>query len=119
MTLQHPVFAKILGYVRRLKRDTMTLQHPVSGVKKDFPSGFSYTTLCFSFFVPLVRRDLTWAGLMFLADGVLATIVFLATIVDIAILLPFLCFVLIITRLAFSFFYNKKYIQKMQKKGWK
>lgn len=62
-----------------------------AGVLKSAPTGFSWTTLFFSMFVPLLRGDIKWAIIMFIVNMVTC------------------CF----TLLVFPFFYNKVYIQSL------
>jgi hypothetical protein len=63
---------------------------------KECPVGFSWTTLFFSFFVPIFRGDLKWLIIMIIADVITAGIAWLA----------------------FPFFYNKKYIEDLIEKGY-
>ena len=35
-----------------------------SGAIKECPTGFSFTTLCFGFFVPAFRGDVKWAAIL-------------------------------------------------------
>ena len=73
----------------------VTLQHQ-NGMTKECPVGFSWTTLFFSFFVPIFRGDLKWLIIMIIADVITAGIAWLA----------------------FPFFYNKKYIEDLIEKGY-
>jgi len=73
----------------------VTLQHH-NGMTKECPVGFSWTTLFFSFFVPIFRGDLKWLVIMIIADVITAGIAWLA----------------------FPFFYNKKYIEDLIEKGY-
>lgn len=58
-------------------------------------AGFSWTTLFFGCFVPLVRGDFKWALIMFLCSLVTCGI----------------------SLLVFPFIYNKIYIRELQSKG--
>lgn len=60
------------------------------------PTGFSWTTLFFGFFVPLFRGDILWALLMVGAAFISAGI----------------------SVIIFPFFYNKMYIDSLLKKGY-
>ena len=68
-----------------------------SGLIKEAPVGFSWTTLIFGFFPALIRNDLKWAIIIFAAT--LITFGF-ATIV-------------------FAFIYNRLYIESLVEKGFK
>ena len=68
-----------------------------SGVVKDAPVGFSWTTFFFGFFPALIRGDWLWAVIIFAASFV--TFGF-ASIV-------------------FAFIYNRLYIQGLLKQGFK
>ncbi|NCB02778.1 MAG: hypothetical protein EOM67_11520 [Spirochaetia bacterium] len=74
---------------------TAKLEHP-SGIIKECPVGFSWTTLFFSFFVPIFRGDWKWLAIMVIADFFTAGVAWLA----------------------FPFFYNKKYIEDLVEKGY-
>ncbi len=68
-----------------------------SGLIKEAPVGFSWTTLIFGFFPALIRNDLKWAIIIFAA----ALVTFgLAIIV-------------------FAFIYNRLYIESLVEKGFK
>lgn len=73
----------------------VTLQHQ-NGVTKECPVGFSWTTLFFSFFVPIFRGDWKWLTIMVIADIITAGVAWIA----------------------FPFFYNKKYIEDLVEKGY-
>ncbi len=67
------------------------------GVVKECKVGFSWTTLFFGIFVPLLRGDGKWAAIMFV-----------------------LAFITIgISWLVMPFIYNKKYITKLMENGYK
>jgi len=59
----------------------------------DVPIGFSWTTLCFGFFVPLFRNDYTWAIIMMI----------------------FNVLTLCISNIPFAFIYNRIYLTKLLK----
>jgi hypothetical protein len=61
------------------------------------PTGFSWTTLLFGFFVPLFRGDILWALIMVGAALLTAGI----------------------SLIVFPFFYNKVYIDSLLKKGYR
>lgn len=66
------------------------------GVVKECKLGFSWTTLFFGLFVPLLRSDFKWAAIMFILS-----------------LLTFG-----ISWLVMPFIYNKKYIVSLLEKGY-
>lgn len=74
----------------------VTLKQHVSGQLKTVKLGFSWTTLFFGLFVPLLRGDFKWAAIML----VLAIIT---------------CG---ISWLVMPFIYNKKYVQDLLSKGY-
>lgn len=74
----------------------VTLKHHISGQLKTVKVGFSWTTLFFGLFVPLLRGDFKWAAIMF----VLAIITFG------------------ISWFVMPFIYNKKYVQDLLNKGY-
>lgn len=71
------------------------LKHPISGFIKKAPTGFSWTNLIFSWFVPAFRGDLKWCILFF--------IMAFPTFGLIALISPFI--------------YNKIYIKELLEKG--
>lgn len=81
----------------------ITLRNINTGLIKNCPTGFSWTTLIFGLFVPLVRGDFKWAiALIFLsmiAGG--PTFGFGAFFVD----------------FIFAFLYNKIYIRSLMERG--
>lgn len=82
----------------------LTLEHE-SGVKKDVKLGFSWTTFFFGLFVPLIRGDLKWAGILLLLDLLVGsfTMGIGAWVVN----------------LIFAFVYNRLYVRDLVEKGYK
>lgn len=68
-----------------------------AGVLKNIKVGFSWTTLFFGLFVPLVRGDWKWFIIMLIADIVTCGI----------------------ANIVFCFIYNKIYINDLLEKGFK
>ncbi len=64
-------------------------------IKKGFV-GFSWTTLFFSFFVPIIRGDVKWAVIMFIA----------------------VLFTFWLSHIVFAFIYNKQYTNKLLESGY-
>jgi len=73
------------------------LKHPQTGEVKEVKVGFSWTTLFFGLFTPLVRGDFKWAIVMLLAG--IVTLGF--------------------SWLVFPFIYNRLYIKDLARKGFK
>lgn len=71
------------------------LKHKDTGLTKECPTGFSWTTLFFGIFVPLLRGDIKWALIMFIICLCTAGLAWLV----------------------FPFIYNKKYIRSLMAKG--
>ena len=87
----------------------ITLKHATSGVMKECPTGFSFTTFLFGFFVPLFRRDFKWAAIMLVASiayGVLLEELNISAGSGLAI--PFF----------FGFYYNEQFIKDALEKGY-
>jgi hypothetical protein len=76
-----------------------------TGVVKEVKDGFSWTTLFFGMFVPLVRGDLKWAIIIFLIHALLAPFTF-----GIGNL---------IANIIFAVKYNKIYIRELREKGYR
>lgn len=76
-----------------------------SGLIKEVKIGFSWTTLFFGLFVPLIRGDLKWALIMF-------GIALLAGI-------PTYGIGSFISNLVFAFIYNKLYVRDLLEKGYR
>lgn len=76
-----------------------------SGLIKEVKIGFSWTTLFFGLFVPLIRGDLKWALIMF---GI-------ALIVGV----PTYGIGSFISNLVFAFIYNKLYVRDLLEKGYR
>ena len=74
----------------------VSLKHNTSGVLKEAPIGFSWTTLFFSFWAALFRGDIKWALIQFL----LACVTFGAS-----------CLVM-------PFIYNKIYVKNLLESGY-
>jgi len=74
----------------------VTLKHSQSGMVKEAPVGFSWTTFFFGFFPALFRGDIKWAAIMF----VVAFVTFG------------------ISWLVFPFIYNKLYIKGLLESGY-
>ena len=72
------------------------LRHATSGMVKECKVGFSWTTLFFGIFVPLVRGDIKWM-LVMLVVGILT---------------------FSLSWLVFPFVYNKIYIKALLEKGY-
>lgn len=75
----------------------LMMKHPNSGMVKEVPTNFSWTTLFFGGFVPLFRG---WYGYGFVC--------FFASMVTFG-----------LSNLAYPFFINKHYIQSLLEKGYK
>lgn len=73
----------------------ITLKHSTSGLIKNIPTGFSWTTLFFGVFVPLLRGDVRWAIISFAIFWVTFGI----------------------SWIIFPFIYNKIYIKELLSKG--
>ena len=74
-----------------------TINFEKSGLTKEAPVGFSWTTLFFGFFPALIRGDMKWA-----------VIIFAATFVTFG-----------LAGIVFAFIYNRLYIQGLLKQGFK
>ena len=74
-----------------------TINLEKSGLIKEAPVGFSWTTLFFGFFPALIRGDMKWA-----------VIIFAATFVTFG-----------LAGIVFAFIYNRLYIQSLVEKGFK
>jgi hypothetical protein len=83
---------------------SVTLRHPKTNVIKKGLFGFSWTTLFFSFFVPLFRGDLVTSILLF--------------IVEIIVILVTSGFGFFVAPLIWAFFYNKTYTTKLLEAGY-
>ena len=68
-----------------------------TGIVKDAPVGFSWTTFFFGFFPALIRGDWLWAVIIFATSFV----------------------TLGVAALVFAFIYNRLYIQSLLKQGYK
>ncbi len=103
----------------------------MSGIKKYLsgqhytrkaPVGFSWTTLMFSWFVPLQRHNFKWLAIMFLC-GFPVSIAISANITEFSTYPRYIAFFMIffsvICRLVFPFIYNKIHIQELIKKGFR
>ena len=87
----------------------ITLKHATSGMLKECPTGFSFTTFFFGFFVPLFRKDFKWAAIMLgasIAYGVLLEELNISAGSGIAI------------PKVFGFYYNEQYIKDALEKGY-
>ena len=122
-----------------MANNRITFENPKSGAIKEAPVGFSWTSLFFWFFVPLVRGDWKWAITMFLlavVTGGIAPLFFGFFIPSVPvpvwgeevslkwaifILLPLLPTVIIcgIAPTYFWFAYNKLYIKELISQGFK
>lgn len=80
------------------------LIHPNTKLMKECPTGYSWTTFFFGIFVPLLRGDIKWAGILF----ALCFLVALVTAGFGACFIP----------PVFAFFYNKLYIKEVLEKGY-
>ena len=72
------------------------LKHPHSGMLKEVPLGFSWTTFFFGVFPALFRGDLKNAGIMFLVA----------------------LFTFGLSWFVFAFLYNKMYVSDLVSQGW-
>lgn len=73
----------------------INLKHQ-SGLVKQVKVGFSWTTLFFGFFVPLIRGDWKWGLIILLVS----------------------CATCGLANIVFAFIYNKQYLADMIEKGW-
>ena len=80
------------------------LKQKDTGVIKECATGYSWTTFFFGAFVPLVRGDLKWAGILF----ALCLLAGILTMGFGAFLVPPI----------FAVFYNKVYIKDLVEKGY-
>lgn len=74
----------------------MKIQLEKNGIIKDVPIGFSWTVLFFGLWVPLIRGDLKWFIIMFVAAF----------------------FTMGFSNIIFSFIYNNLYIKDLLVNGW-
>ena len=79
------------------------------GQFKQAPLGFSWTTLLFTMWVAVFRRDWKWAAIMLLANAVLGNYAY-------SIEKGYLVFIVNIVMAAF---YNKLHIRYLLAKGWR
>lgn len=76
-----------------------------AGMVKEVKKGFSWTVFFFGVFVPLIRGDLKWAGIMLLIS-ILAGVVTMG-------------FGAFIPGVIFAFKYNKVYMKDLYEKGYR
>lgn len=76
-----------------------------SGVVKKAPVGFSWTVLLFGFLVPLLRGDLKWSLIMFIASLVIGGITY--------------GFGAVIVWIYFAVKYNELYMNELKEKGYR
>ncbi|HZK01020.1 MAG TPA: hypothetical protein VFC79_13465 [Tissierellaceae bacterium] len=74
------------------------------GNRKDVKLGFSWTFFFFGLFVPLIRGDMKWTGIM-LGINLVLMVIGLGGAVG-------------LVSLAFAFFYNKLYAKDLLNKGY-
>jgi hypothetical protein len=74
----------------------MKLRHHSSGHEMEAPIGFSFTTLFFGIFVPLLRGDVSGSIIMLIATFLTGGLAWLV----------------------FPFIYNEMYIKALQKQGY-
>lgn len=81
----------------------ITLRNKDTGLIKNCSTGFSWTTLIFGLFVPLIRGDFKWAAVLvilsMLAGG------------------PTFGFGAVFVNFIFAFLYNKIYIRSLMERG--
>ncbi|MCL1605967.1 HrgC protein [Phascolarctobacterium sp. ET69] len=80
----------------------VTLKNIDTGVIKNVPTGYSWTTLLFGFFPALFRGDLKWAVIFFIANITIAWFT--------------LGIGALIFNIVFAAFYNKIYIKELMAK---
>ena len=80
------------------------LRHYASGHEIRCKKGFSWTTLFFGFFVPLLRGDLKWFFIMFITNAIVGFVT--------------IGFGLIVPWIVFAAIYNGRYISDLGKKGY-
>ena len=86
----------------------ITLKHATSGILKECPTGFSFTTFFFGFFVPLFRKDFKWAAIMLFSSIAYGLLVEELNVpVGSTIALPF----------CFAFYYNEQFIKGALESG--
>lgn len=73
------------------------MEHPNTGIIKEAPIGFSWTTLLFSGFPALLRGDFKWCFIQFILTLITCGI----------------------SQIVFSLRYNKIFVQKLLERGYK
>ncbi|PHS69509.1 MAG: hypothetical protein COB23_06035 [Methylophaga sp.] len=95
-----------------MAKETLHFKSKHTDQMKKAPVGYSWTTLFFTIFVPLLRGDWKWAIIMFLI-----VIVFGAFVTTVAPTVPPQSIPLW-TGIIFGFIYNKIYVQGLVSKGY-
>ncbi len=88
-------------------------------IKKGFV-GFSWTTLFFSFWVPVIRGDARWAVIMLIPGFCwwLFLVIRMPNIDELVFLVPLIGLSTFICNIIFAFIYNKQYTNRLLESGY-